>query len=420
MNVLIVTHKERSVPLLKCILDYSGFDTCHIFGSASMHHEKLIPKSQVGRIRLHNHRMMNKGKAYVSMNWDEIPSLSKSLIEEMALCEVETLKIFERVHKMGGAYESRKKHYMNHLRYWDYFLDKEKIDVFIRNGIVGAAGYDNIIYHLCRRKRIPVYTSYPFHPNMIYWAQDLKDPMFEIRKRYNALLEKEEVPVLVSTLKKLWEEHWERKKRLTKPVHINHTSGRTRKAIKPAVAFYDKHTTPPKYDKPYIYHALHYQPEATTAPLAGPFVDQILITEILSKTGLPVYVKEHPHLSKNRSIAYYQRLLKLPNVRLIDRNEPSYKLIDNSLVIATATGTVGWEAIMRGKPALAFGDIFWQEAPGAFKVGSEQECQKAIQQIQEGWIPDKRKIAIFMKAVEHYVIPEGQIGKALIKLIEKR
>lgn len=420
MNALVVTHKERSSALVNAIFTYPGFNTCHMFCSASVDYEKMIPKKRKGKIKLYNHRHMNKGKPYAGLDWNKIPPLSKQLVEEMAPCEVETLKILERVSKMGAAYESRKKHYMNHLRYWDYFLDKQKISVFIRNGIGGAAGYDHVIYHLCKRKGIPVYMSYPFHPDMVYWVRDFENPMPGIEKQWASLLEPAHKGSfsLLPALEKLSNDHWKRKGKLTQPVNINKTSKGTRRKTKPAVAFYSQNATPPNYKTPYIYQALHYQPEATTAPLAGPFVGQVLITEILSRMGIPVYVKEHPHLSKNRSVDYYKRLLALPNVRLAPRNESTYKLIDNSLIVATATGTVGWEAIMRGKPALTFGNIFWQHAPGAFKVGSVEECQKVVKQVRQGWSPDRKNIRAFLKALENYIVPQGQIGKALIKMIE--
>ena len=422
MNVLMVTHKERSSALFKAVVNYSGFDECHIFCSASVDYEKMIPKNRKNKVRLYNHRHANKGKLYAGLNWNNVPPLSKALVEEMAPCEVEVLKILERVNKMGAAYESRKKHYMQHLRYWDYFLDKKKIGVFIRNGISGAAGYDHVIYHLCKRKGIPTYMSFPFHPGMVYWTQDFKRPLPGISERYSGILfslSNGPLPDIIPALKELAEDHWERKGKLTQPVNINRTSRGTARKTKQALEFYDRHAVVPDYKMPYIYHALHYQPEATTAPLAGPFVDQILITEILSRAGVPVYVKEHPHMSKNRSVEYYARLLNIPSVQLVSRRESTYKLIDNARAVATATGTAGWEAILRGKPALVFGNIFWQHAPGAFSIGSVADLEEVMERLQT-WKPNKHKLGAFLAALGDYIVPEADIGKALLKLVEKR
>ena len=76
----------------------------------------------------------------------------------------------------------------------------------------------------------------------------------------------------------------------------------------------------------------------------------------------------------------------MSNVRLLSTNINSYKLIDNSIAVATATGSVGWESFHRNKPVIMFGRRFYQYAPGIFKVNSLHECTNVIKNI----ISDKK------------------------------
>ncbi len=134
----------------------------------------------------------------------------------------------------------------------------------------------------------------------------------------------------------------------------------------------------------YIYFPLHYQPELSTSPLAENYFTQELIIESLSMSvpdDIQIYVKDHPRLSFNRTIDFYKRIISMSNVRLLSTNINSYKLIDNSIAVATATGSVGWESFHRNKPVIMFGRRFYQYAPGIFKVNSLHECTNVIKNI---------------------------------------
>lgn len=140
----------------------------------------------------------------------------------------------------------------------------------------------------------------------------------------------------------------------------------------------------PNLNIKYIYFPLHYQPELSTSPLAENYFTQELIIESLSKSApdnIEIYVKDHPRLSFNRTVSFYKKILLMPNVKLLPTNVNSYKLIDNSIAVATATGSVGWESFHRNKPVIMFGRRFYQYAPGIFKVNSVDDCANIIKNI---------------------------------------
>lgn len=173
--------------------------------------------------------------------------------------------------------------------------------------------------------------------------------------------------------------------------------------------FYEEHAYEPDLSQKYIYLPLHYQPEATTSPLAGVFVNQLLIVQLLAY-AIPedffIYVKEHPmQTGFYRSIEFYKSLLNIPKVKLVPRNYNSFRLIENCVAVATATGTAGWEALFRKKPVLMFGHHFYQHAYGVFQISSLEDCQTAINQIINKEVkPELEHIEMFLKALEKIAI----------------
>ena len=121
--------------------------------------------------------------------------------------------------------------------------------------------------------------------------------------------------------------------------------------------------------------------------------------------GVYLYVKENPKQDNSeRSIVFLQEMLKLKNVKLISTKEDTFQLIENSKAVATVTGTVAWEAMLRKKPAIIFGKHINRFAPGAFAVRNNIECIKALKIIfkGQGTIDQLflRKMKIFMLAME--------------------
>ncbi|MCX6723045.1 MAG: hypothetical protein NT094_03150, partial [Candidatus Staskawiczbacteria bacterium] len=151
----------------------------------------------------------------------------------------------------------------------------------------------------------------------------------------------------------------------------------------------------PDFNSKYIYAPLHFQPEASTTVLGGIFANQINFVEILS-ASLPeewkIYIKEHPVQFYNNGVSYsafrfkgyYERISKIKGVEIIPLETSTYELMENAQVTATITGTAAWESLMRLKPALIFGDNWFQECPGLFKIKNVAECKRALDLISSG------------------------------------
>jgi hypothetical protein len=114
----------------------------------------------------------------------------------------------------------------------------------------------------------------------------------------------------------------------------------------------------------YVILFLHFQPERTTLPEAYGFAQQ-LAAIIAIATALPegtrLYVKEHPTtfthdcLWKERLPFWYRMIAAIKNVQLIPIETDPYGLMEASICVSTIAGTVAGEALVRGKPVVAFG-----------------------------------------------------------------
>ncbi len=173
---------------------------------------------------------------------------------------------------------------------------------------------------------------------------------------------------------------------------------------------YNGFTDEMDFNQKYIYFAPNYQPEANVTPPAGIYADFYLILDILS-SSIPddwvIYYKEHPSTfyagiegSLSRSKRFYERLNTIKKVRFIDSNINTFELIDNSCVVATPTGTVGWEALVRDKPTLVFGQVWYVGCNSVFHIETYQDCINAVNKIRNGYKPDQRDIERYAAAVE--------------------
>jgi hypothetical protein len=171
---------------------------------------------------------------------------------------------------------------------------------------------------------------------------------------------------------------------------------------------------------------MNYQPERTTSPLGGVFVDQGLMVGMLSRLvpdGWKVYVKDHPrqfqaasrgHMS--REAWFYDDLLALPNVELVPLHRSTFELIDNARAVATVTNTAGWEALIRGKPALVFGCPWYRDCKGVFYTPTIEACRMALEEIQAGYTPDPDEIRTYLHTIEEVTV-RGYIDHKVVSLV---
>lgn len=129
-----------------------------------------------------------------------------------------------------------------------------------------------------------------------------------------------------------------------------------------------------------IYFPLHLQPELTTSLMGEVYTDQCLAISALAAflksqgRAFTVFVKENPKQALEQR--QFLPLLQSDDIVMIDRVVPSERLINECDIVATISGTAGWEAVKSGKPALIFGTTWYERAPGVVRFRNLLE-QKA-------------------------------------------
>ena len=146
--------------------------------------------------------------------------------------------------------------------------------------------------------------------------------------------------------------------------------------------------------KPYIFVALHYQPEETTCPTGGSYADQILMIQLLNDTlpkNINIIVKEHKSQfyrdqegSAGRSKLFYRRLSSISQrVYFESVDADPFELIDGAIATVTISGTIGWESAIRGTPTLNFGRAWYEGMPRVFKVKTKDDLELIFPKLHE-------------------------------------
>ena len=109
----------------------------------------------------------------------------------------------------------------------------------------------------------------------------------------------------------------------------------------------------------FIFFPLHAEPEVSLSVYAKNYSDQLNFVKNLSlnlPSGFKIYVKDHPRNKGRRTNAYLKRLANMPSVVLIDYDRDSKEIIDKCSIVIMLSGFVGFEALLRKKPVICFGD----------------------------------------------------------------
>lgn len=130
----------------------------------------------------------------------------------------------------------------------------------------------------------------------------------------------------------------------------------------------------------FVYFPLHLEPEENVHVLGGAYSNQLDAVAALHDAlpaGWTLVLKENPLQTwQNRGEPFHRRLAALPNIRFASPAWTSAALIDRARVVATITGTASYEALLKGRACLYFGDAWFAGLPGAtlFTPGIDLEA----------------------------------------------
>ena len=130
-----------------------------------------------------------------------------------------------------------------------------------------------------------------------------------------------------------------------------------------------------------VYMPLHVMPEATVtyhlSDVGFCYYENYLLSLIgRADPSVTIIVKEHPGMYGLRELSFYRQLKMYPNVILVHPKERSNTLLEEVDTVLTENGTVGVEALVRGKRVLVLDkNCYYIFHPNAFLVENiTMEC----------------------------------------------
>ncbi len=131
----------------------------------------------------------------------------------------------------------------------------------------------------------------------------------------------------------------------------------------------------------FVYLALHLEPEENVHALGGRFrnqLDAVVALRELLPEGWTLILKENPKQTfAHRGQPFDMRLAGLDRVRWVDPAVASKDLIARARLVASITGTAGYEALLAGTPCIYFGEAWYAGLPGSFAFSAELDLLAA-------------------------------------------
>ena len=442
--------------------DQYGWEICYFIGGKKQSKKAaaLFPDTV---FHTKNRARNNQGP----QGGDPIPAapLDEALLSALSFHESIYLKMLDRNDVDGSlTYHKRIASYHSQVMYWKGVLERLRPDVIVYR-IAPHTGYDYVLYALGRTLNIAtVMFERTSLPGCLYPVNSFEEGSLRIRRAYQQALEmpqKQDISLTPETsahLKNLSKsftqampyhlkyklKHFKKggdvggsltilarfardlinvllhKKGNTQYLQACYHENKGRFKRKKLLAHYHRLAKAVDLAVPYVFVALQCEPERQTCPTGGVFGHQYLMIDLLSKllpAGWKLYVKEHVSQFKDyqaaersKSLDFYDGIAAKPNVELVPLSYTSFELIDHAKASATVSGTVGWESVVRGKPALLFGHSWYRDCKGVFVTHTVDACRQAIRNIQNGFTVDRDALICFAKVVESSSV-RGYIDK---------
>ncbi len=450
---VVLQELDKSIDFHKCLMTVKTND-----GADSYPGDKYIPV---------NYDICEHNQYDKIVDFNELLPLDKALLEAMHPYELTAIRMLVRNFDRDiYTMDEGMRYYLRHLRFWNHMLLTHEINyVFFNN--TPHHTHDYVIYALAQvyhiRTCVCISTNFEnryFLAGTLENAWERTRELYETKYRYmpeEALTLPEDIAQYYDTIchgsreaneklvlqgvsrkqeiqekrklfrgemscsrmlkKNLSRLKWqvlkagnslERRKGMDaiREEYRYYRRGRMKLKVMVDTEYYNRLAGAPEKGEAYIIYFLHYQPEATSLPQGGVFVDQELSVAIMARAakemGYKLYVKEH-FVQPYRNRTFYEDLYQIENVRLIGTDYDSKELVKGSFCGATGNGTVVLESVIRGTPMMIFGESGFQGCPGVYRVGSVEECKQAIRAIGQ----EKEK-GISQKEIRAYLAAFGE------------
>jgi len=464
MNILLFWQCGMDSPAIKRLFHKMDVKFCAYFYENK---NDQLPESDVARIPIYSEEKLE----FFCQNESDMLPLDAKILEGMQPYSMTAFDIINRWRKSittNHSYFNLREIYMIYLRYWNNFLLANKID-FVYFQFMPHIPNTYFIYAICKIHNIPIVIEnfMPLvgtHRENHYLNVSLEKMNFNFEERLNEnkklyTLNDDDIP-LCPELERYFENYSQEAKKVQNVIYFNekntlaesiskywnrgkiYISKRKYKILLKKVLYLltikqknkkiqryaASKSTDTDFNVPFFFFPLHMQPECTTLPCGGVFVDQLEVVRMVASSlpdGFFLYVKEHPaywtrkghweSMGEARSRKYYDTITSLKNVKLIKHSYSSLEIMDKCSAVVAITGTAGFEALFKNKPVLVFANHFYHSFPGVLRIKNNEDCVNAVKQVINGEVQfSMRDLRIALKTMEPYIFPMAPNMKSFI------
>jgi hypothetical protein len=407
-------------------------------------------------------------------NYDAIESsvsilLDNEIYREFSSFEGETLRMMDRLcgraphFVFGFSFDSRREMFIRHCSFWHAYLSKKKISHIVFCGVPHEV-YTFVVYKIAKilsiktilltpektglsRKKEGIFLQSELIPNsnnqsLFFLSETIEDiGVWRLSEKIRSLDEKFLVKLLNgkpfsdSSAGSSQADLVDFDKRLIRP--YLRSSLKTIRQIpkRPRILlgtlknfsvslfqFFEHNRLAADFNhrSPSILFCLAYQPEESTSPRAGIFVEQKLAINSIANnlpSGWILRVREHPDQygrRRPRPSRLLREISKIVNLEIVPIDEDSSKSLDSARIVAGSAGTMCFEALARRKPLLLFGHMLLKKAPNVYFIESQADLKSALEKASLNCLSDEYELANFKlwTASNSYVGAFGKIKDA--------
>ena len=134
--------------------------------------------------------------------------------------------------------------------------------------------------------------------------------------------------------------------------------------------------------RPFALYALQVQPERSVdviAPFASNQLEVIRSIRRSLPAGMALVIKEHSNLIGGRGPDFFREVRRLPDTYVVSPYLDSHRLIAESALVISVSGTICFEAALAGVPAVTFAELFFSSLSTAFTCSNARELPSVIE-----------------------------------------
>jgi hypothetical protein len=416
-------HKDSYINIL--LIDIGGDE--HTAEIPSLLKDKFR-HSKIGAITSTKTGFVNKFDFFVDyqeiisghfVDTDFVNGIGTDVYDLTKSCEIDAIRMMDRLpqfqHGYAGSLGDRRELFFQLSKFLHNFVTKNHVTHVIFANIPHEV-YDFILYSLCKALSIPT-LLFNDAGGVIKHSMTICESIEEL-----GLLEfgSKVKRAISSVCTETWESDLEssfqrhdivagsssKKSKITlKRLVSNAPITKKRRRLYLLKREYKNSLGPRRLPSRYILVALHVQPELSTSPCGGHFVEQIEAIKFLAANldGYSILVREHPdqfRLRIPRTFGFYKAIAKIPGVVLSPFTIGVREVVSKSSAVVTVSGTIALESVLLGRPGFILGYSWFRQCPGIFKISNQKELASAVEALNN-WKPiEAAQLAVFADSLK--------------------